>query len=275
MRHAIATAVVAVAIAAALAGQEQPPPWVGAWELDPAQSEYRAGPAAARETMTIVPYIGAYKIAINRTDLSGRTAQTEAIARFDGTDVLAIGFRVPTMRAFITVDDRTFEITDKVNGLVTLRRRAVVSADGRTLTLTEHGVDEGGQNVDAVLRFVRGGAGGIGSGTGSGIASPPLAGVVRPGNGVTNPRIIREVKPQYTAEAMRAKVQGGVLLECVVQTDGTVGDVRVIRSLDTTYGLDQEAIKAAKQWKFAPGTRSGEPVPVMVTIELTFTLGRD
>jgi len=275
MRNAITTAIVAVAIAAALAGQAQAPPWVGAWELDPTQSEYRAGPAAARETMTIVPYVGAYKIAINRTDLGGRTAQTEAIARFDGTDVLAVGFRVPTTRAFTTVDDRTFEIADKVNGLVTLRRRAAVSVDGRTLTLTEHGVDEGGQNVDAVLRFVRGGAGGIGPGTGSGSASSPLAGVVRPGNGVTIPRIIREVRPQYTAEAMRAKVQGGVLLECVVQTDGTVGDVRVLRSLDTTYGLDQEAIKAAKQWKFAPGTRNGEPVPVMVTIELTFTLGKD
>jgi len=275
MRNAITTAIVAVAIAAALAGQAQVPPWVGAWELDPTQSEYRAGPAAARETITIVPYVGAYKIAINRTDLGGRTAQTEAIARFDGTDVLAVGFRVPTTRAFTTVDDRTFEIADKVNGLVTLRTRAAVSVDGRTLTLTEHGVDEGGQNVDAVLRFVRGGAGGIGPGTGSGSASSPLAGVVRPGNGVTIPRIIREVRPQYTAEAMRAKVQGGVLLECVVQTDGTVGDVRVLRSLDTTYGLDQEAIKAAKQWKFAPGTRNGEPVPVMVTIELTFTLGKD
>ena len=275
MCNAIATAIVAVAIAAALAGQAQAPPWVGAWELDPAQSEYRAGPAAARETITIVPYIGAYKIAINRTDLGGGTAQTEAIARFDGTDVLAIGFRVPTTRAFTTVDDRTFEIADKVNGLVTLRRRAAVSVDGRMLTLTEHGVDEGGQNVDAVLRFVRSGAGGVGPGTGSAMAAPPLAGVVRPGNGVTIPRIIREVKPQYTAEAIRAKVQGGVLLECVVQTDGTVGDVRVIRSLDNTHGLDQEAIKSAKQWKFAPGTRNGEPVPVMVTIELTFTLGKD
>ena len=197
MRNAIATAIVAVAIAAALAGQAQAPPWVGAWELDPAQSEYRAGAVAARETMTIVPYVGAYKIAINRTDLGGGSAQTEAIARFDGTDVLAIGFKVPTTRAFTTVDDRTFEIADKVNGLVTLRRRAAVSVDGRTLTLTEHGVDEGGQNVDAVLRFVRGGAGGIGPGTGGGIASPPLAGVVRVGSpGVTIPRLLKDVKPQ-------------------------------------------------------------------------------
>jgi TonB family protein len=276
MRNAIATAIVAVAIAAGLAGQAQAPPWVGAWELDPSQSEYRAGAVAARETMTIVPYVGAYKIAINRTDLGGGSAQTEAIARFDGTDVLAIGFKVPTTRAFTTVDDRTFEIADKVNGLVTLRRRAAVSVDGRTLTLTEHGVDEGGQNVDAVLRFVRGGAGGIGPDTGGGIASPPLAGVVRVGSpGVTIPRLLKDVKPQYTPNAMRAKIQGGVLLECVVQTDGTVGDVRVLRSLDTTYGLDQEAIKAAKQWKFAPGTRNGQPVPVMVSIELTFTLRKD
>jgi len=71
---------------------------------------------------------------------------------------------------------------------------------------------------------------------------------------------------------MRAKVQGTVLLECVVQKDGSVGDVQVIRSLDSTFGLDQEAIKAAKAWRFAPGTRLGEPVPVLITIELTFTL---
>jgi len=63
-----------------------------------------------------------------------------------------------------------------------------------------------------------------------------------------------------------------VLLECVVRPDGSVGDVQILRSLDGVFGLDQEAIKAAKQWRFAPGTRLGEPVPVLVTIELTFTL---
>ena len=84
--------------------------------------------------------------------------------------------------------------------------------------------------------------------------------------------MLREVKPQYTSDAMRAKVQGTVLLECVVRPDGSVGDVQILRSLDGVFGLDQEAIKAAKQWRFAPGTRLGEPVPVLVTIELTFTL---
>src|SRR5262245_58480680 len=63
-----------------------------------------------------------------------------------------------------------------------------------------------------------------------------------------------------------------VVDQCVVKADGTVGDVEVLRSLDKTFGLDQEAIQAAKAWQFEPGTRNGEPVPVLVTIELTFTL---
>jgi len=117
---------------------------------------------------------------------------------------------------------------------------------------------------------------GIGPGTGSGLGpgsgGGTGGGVYRPGNGVTLPRVLREVKPQYTSDAMRAKVQGTVLLECVVKPDGSVGDVQVIRSLDSTFGLDQQAVLAAKAWRFAPGTRMGEPVPVLITIELTFTL---
>jgi protein TonB len=71
---------------------------------------------------------------------------------------------------------------------------------------------------------------------------------------------------------MRARIQGAVLIECVVQPTGQCSDVHVIRSLDPTFGLDQEAIAAARQWRFAPGTLRGEAVPVLVTIELTFTL---
>jgi len=128
---------------------------------------------------------------------------------------------------------------------------------------------------------VGGGAGtgtgtGIGSGQGSGLGEGTGGGTgggaYRPGNGVDLPRVLREVRPNYTADAMRAKVQGTVLIEAVVLPDGTVGQVQVVRSLDTVFGLDQEAMKAAKQWRFAPGTRFGQPVPVLVTIELTFTL---
>ena len=63
-----------------------------------------------------------------------------------------------------------------------------------------------------------------------------------------------------------------MLLEAVVLPGGTVGEVRVIRSLDKKYGLDDEAVKAAKQWQFEPGRKDGKPVAVLVTIELTFTM---
>jgi len=113
---------------------------------------------------------------------------------------------------------------------------------------------------------------GQGSGLGPGFGGGTGGGAYRPGSGVTVPRVIREVKPQYTADAMRAKVQGMVWVECIVMPDGNVGDARITRSLDGVFGLDQEALKAARQWKFVPGMRQGEPVPVIITIELTFTL---
>ena len=74
----------------------------------------------------------------------------------------------------------------------------------------------------------------------------------RPGSGVTSPQLLREVRPNYTAAAMRAKVQGVVLLECVVGPDGSIGEVNVVKSLDKVFGLDDEAVKAAKQWRFDP-----------------------
>ena len=118
--------------------------------------------------------------------------------------------------------------------------------------------------------------GGIGPGHGRGVGPGSERGfgdgVPGPGNGVTMPVLVREVKPQYTADAMRAKVQGSVVVECIVGADGAVGDARVVRSLDGMFGLDQEALKAARQWRFRPGTLRGTPVPVRITIELTFTL---
>ena len=71
---------------------------------------------------------------------------------------------------------------------------------------------------------------------------------------------------------MRAQVQGEVWLEVVVLSEVTVGDVTVTRSLDPVFGLDEEAIRAARQWRFAPGTRLGEPVAVLVSIALEFNL---
>lgn len=92
--------------------------------------------------------------------------------------------------------------------------------------------------------------------------------------GVTSPRLLKEIKPNYTADAVRRKVQGSVLLEAVVLPDGSVDPsrVRIVRSLDPISGLDQEAIVAVRGWHFRPGTFDGKPVAVRVLVDLTFTL---
>jgi periplasmic protein TonB len=96
--------------------------------------------------------------------------------------------------------------------------------------------------------------------------------VARPGQDVTAPQVVREVKPVYTESAKKERIQGTVAMDVVVQADGSVGDVTVTRSLDKQHGLDDEAVKAAKQWRFAPGKKDGNAVPVLVEIEMSFTL---
>lgn len=115
---------------------------------------------------------------------------------------------------------------------------------------------------------------GPGKGKGDGAGGPDGmgSGPYQVGNGVLSPRVRRQVDPQYSAEAMRAKIQGAVLLGGVVGRDGRLTDIRVLRSLDQSFGLDMKAIEAARKWEFYPGTRFGEPVPVFVHIELLFNL---
>lgn len=88
----------------------------------------------------------------------------------------------------------------------------------------------------------------------------------------TMPVLVKDVKPQYTQEARKARIQGNVLLDAVVLKDGTVGEVTVTKSLDKEYGLDDQAVKALKQWQFKPGTKDGKPADVRVSIEMSFTL---
>jgi len=119
---------------------------------------------------------------------------------------------------------------------------------------------------------------GSGPGDGMGVGPGRVAGfggdVYEPGSGATDPVLIKEVKPNYTSDAMRAKVQGAVEMDAVVRADGSVdpASIRMVRSLDRVFGLDEQAIAALRQWRFRPGTFKGQPVAVRVTVELTFTL---
>jgi protein TonB len=92
------------------------------------------------------------------------------------------------------------------------------------------------------------------------------------GPGIVPPRLLRQVNPKYTSNAMRAIVNGLVELEAVVRTDGTVGQVRVKRSLDALYGLDAAAVEAFREWRFQPATRNGQPIDVVVSAELEFRI---
>lgn len=125
-----------------------------------------------------------------------------------------------------------------------------------------------------------GSGGGVGTGAGSGIGSgtgPGVGpgsgggtggGVYRAGGNVTAPRVITQVKPKYTEDALVHRIQGTVVLEMVVTKDGMPASINLIRSLDP--GLDITAIDAAKQWRFEPGRLAGTPVDVLVTVMLDF-----
>lgn len=91
---------------------------------------------------------------------------------------------------------------------------------------------------------------------------------------LTPPRVQHETRPRYSADALAAKIQGAVLLACVVKEDGTVGEIALLRSLDSRFGLDQEAVLAARQWRFTPAVLRGQQVRTLVTIELTFSIRR-
>lgn len=145
------------------------------------------------------------------------------------------------------------------------------------MTNTANLVQSTGATSVSLAAYGGGGSGGgLGPGRGVGVGPGDTAGTgggpYRPGNGIENPKVLKDVKPNYTAEAMRLKIQGRVTLEAVVRKDGTVGDVKVLKSLDRSSGLDAAAVAAAKGWLFKPATKDGKPVDIYVILELDFRL---
>lgn len=152
-----------------------------------------------------------------------------------------------------------------------------------TITLSKLGTT--GDPLSGVLGPVSNGTGiggGIGTGEGGGVGSGYGAGVgsgygggigggiYRVGGGVSAPRAIYDPEPQYTDEARKAKYEGVVLLSLIVDPYGRPRDVRVARSLG--MGLDEKAVEAVRQWKFAPAMKDGQPVAVLVNVEVNFRL---
>lgn len=130
-----------------------------------------------------------------------------------------------------------------------------------------HGMGEsGGVGKGAGTGIGEGSGPGIGPGSGGGTGGGPY----RPGSGIEAPRLLREVKADYTEEARRTNLEGDVLLEIVVRSNGSVGDVKIVEGLGA--GLDQRAVQAVRQWRFSPARRLGSPVDVIVEVSVEFKL---
>jgi TonB family protein len=95
-------------------------------------------------------------------------------------------------------------------------------------------------------------------------------GVYHGGNGVSQPKLLSKVEPEYSEAARQAKLAGVVVLQMVIDAKGNPVNLRVIRSLG--LGLDQKAVEAVVQWKFAPAYKDGKPVAVAATVEVNFRL---
>jgi TonB family protein len=139
----------------------------------------------------------------------------------------------------------------------------------------EHAVDGRDSNGPGSNGGVGSGQGtgngeGLGSGIGNGEGGGTGGGPYRPGSGIEPPRLLREVKAEYTEDARRRGITGDVLLEIVVRRDGSVGEVHVLQGLGA--GLDERAISAVKQWRFDAARRKGVPVDVLVEVAVEFTL---
>jgi periplasmic protein TonB len=124
--------------------------------------------------------------------------------------------------------------------------------------------------------------GGAGTGTGTGLGEGDGSGVglgsgggngggpYRPGSGIEPPRLVREVRADYTEDARQRGLVGDVVLEIVVRRDGTVGDVKILQGL--AGGLNDRAVQAVRQWRFTPARRQGVPVDVVVEVAVEFKL---
>jgi TonB family protein len=117
--------------------------------------------------------------------------------------------------------------------------------------------------------------GGIGDGEGSSIGDgngPSIDGikVEQLRAGIKPPVIVYKLEPEYSEMARKARVQGTVCVEAIIDDKGEVRGLRIRDSLG--YGLDEQALEAVKKWRFRPATRDGKPVAIVGAFYLTFRL---
>ena len=146
-------------------------------------------------------------------------------------------------------------------------RNRVGVLDEKPVETESHGPGRGGGAGTGTGTGLGAGDGsGVGPGSGGGTGGGPY----RPGSGIAPPRLLREVKADYTEDARQRSISGDVVLEIVVRRDGSVGDIRILKGL--AGGLNDRAVQAVRQWRFSPATRQGAPVDVIVEVAVEFKL---
>jgi TonB family protein len=107
------------------------------------------------------------------------------------------------------------------------------------------------------------------AGAPSALEEEPGVEPLRVGEEIKSPKLIRHVEPVYPEAAHQARVEGIVILEAVIDVQGNVKDVKILRSIPL---LDQAAIDAVKQWKYEPTIFDGEPRELIMTVTVRFSL---
>jgi TonB family protein len=104
------------------------------------------------------------------------------------------------------------------------------------------------------------------------LPSWPPAGVYRANEVDGPPKLLKKMPPVYPAAAIQGRIEGIVRLACVVMADGSVGEIQVVRSLDSVHGVDAAAIASVKEWQFSPAMKDGKPAAVAIEADVAFTL---
>ncbi len=127
-------------------------PYIGTWKLNEAKSKFP--PGASKNTTVVYEAAGdSVKVTVDGVDGDGKPTHNEWTGKFDGKDYPLVGDPVSDTRSYKKVDDRTMELTNKKGGKVTVTGRIVVSADGKTRTVTVSGTDAKGMKVESTAVY--------------------------------------------------------------------------------------------------------------------------
>jgi TonB family protein len=232
-------------------------------------------PRRVRAPEPITPSVIAAASAITHVTLrtvldnSGRVAELRLGALSIKSPVITLEFDNPNIaRMYEAID----ELERKQNAPVRQLVDAVVAAAVAAVQQSQYDAPfQGPIAFDTTISFAPGRAATRVAEMGSAPKRQAVdpSGAIRVGGNVKVPEKIKNVSPVYPPDAMAAKIQGVVIVEARIEGDGTVGEVKVLRSIPA---LDQSAIDAVKQWEFRPTLLNGAPVPVIVTMTVQFSL---